>query len=105
MVFLKRCVLAAGVTLTLGGCVMQSTYNSMLAQQQAIEASLQSEIAADQVKIQQLENGIRVTMSEDLLYPSGGVELSRQGRAALWCPPRFRTAHAANFSRYSFGVR
>ncbi len=83
MVFLKRCVLAAGVTLTLGGCVMQSTYNSMLAQQQAIESSLRSEIAADQVKIQQLENGIRVTMSEDLLYPSGGVELSREGRAAL----------------------
>jgi len=23
----------------------------------------------------------------------------------LWCSPRFRTAHAASFSRYAFGVR
>jgi chemotaxis protein MotB len=69
--------------LQLGGCVMQSTYNSMLKQQQAIEAALRSEISADQVEIQQLENGIRVRMSSDLLYSSGSTELTPQGRAAL----------------------
>jgi len=79
---------------TLSGCVTQSRYNTMLSQQQAIEASLrqqmamlpaslQAEINADQVKIQQLENGIRVSMSSDLLYPSGAVAISHQGRAAL----------------------
>lgn len=67
----------------LGGCVMQSTYNSMLQQQQAIESSLRSEINADQVKIEQLENGIRVRMSDALLYRSGAVELHPSGRAAL----------------------
>jgi hypothetical protein len=72
----------AVVALALSGCVTQSRYNTMLAQQQAIEeaqrqqmallqASLQAEINADQVKIQQLENGIQVRMSSDLLYPSG----------------------------------
>jgi chemotaxis protein MotB len=66
----------------------------MLTQQQALEealrqqmatlqASLQAEINADQVKIQQLENGIRVSMSSDLLYPSGAVTISHQGRSAL----------------------
>ena len=85
---------AAAVVLVLSGCVTQSRYNTMLSQQQAIEAaqrqqmatlqaSLQSEIDADQVKIEQLENGIRVRMSSDLLYPSGSVMLSHQGRAAL----------------------
>jgi len=69
--------------LTLGGCVMASTYNNMLAQQQAIEAALRDEIAADQVEIRQLQNGIRVRMSSDLLYSSGSVELTSQGRAAL----------------------
>jgi chemotaxis protein MotB len=69
--------------LMLGGCVMQSTYNSMLQQQKAIEASLQPEINADQVKIEQLENGIRVRMSSDLLYREGGVEITPAGRAAL----------------------
>jgi len=69
--------------LFLGGCVMQSTYNSMLQQQQAIETSLRSEISTDQVKIEQLENGIRVRMSSDLLFHEGGVEISPPGLAAL----------------------
>jgi chemotaxis protein MotB len=70
-------------TLALGGCVTQGTYNNMLQQQQAIEASLRSEIANDQVKIEQLENGIRVSMSNDLLFNSGSAELHPNGRAAL----------------------
>jgi len=72
-----------GATALLGGCVMQSTYNSMLQQQQAIEASLHSEINADQVQIEELKDGIRVRMSSQLLYREGAVELSPQGRAAL----------------------
>ena len=72
-----------GAVLLMGGCVMQSKYNAMLQQQQAIEASLRSEISADQVKIEQLENGIQVRMSSDLLFHEGGVEISPNGRAAL----------------------
>ncbi len=74
---------AGGATLLLSGCVFQSTYNNMLQQQQAIEASLRTEISNDQVKIEQLENGIRVRMSSDLLFREGGVELSTAGRSAL----------------------
>jgi len=80
----SRQVLAvlAAVSL-LAGCVFQSTYNSMLAQQQAIEASLQKEINAQQVEIKQLENGIQVRMTSDLLYREGSTELSQSGQAAL----------------------
>jgi len=73
----------ATAPLLLGGCVLESTYNSMLQQQQSIEAALRAEIAADQVEIEQLKNGIRVRMSADLLYHEGGVELSPAGLAAL----------------------
>jgi chemotaxis protein MotB len=72
-----------GVPLLFGGCVAQSKYNSMLQQQESLEASLSAEILADQVKIEQLENGIRVRMSDNLLYRSGAVELHPRGRAAL----------------------
>jgi chemotaxis protein MotB len=72
-----------GLAVVLGGCVMQSTYSNMLQQQQAIEASLQSEINADQVEIEQLKDGIRVRMADGLLYREGGVDLSPGGRAAL----------------------
>jgi chemotaxis protein MotB len=72
-----------GAALLFGGCVFQSTYNNMLQQQQAIEASLRSEISADQVEIEQLKDGIRVRMSNDLMFREGGVELSQPGQAAL----------------------
>src|SRR5215470_18654762 len=74
---------ALATTLLLGGCVTQSTYNAMLAQQQSIEASLRSEIAANQVEIEQLKDGIRVNMSGALLYGEGAVELTPAGIAAL----------------------
>ena len=68
----------------LGGCVVtQTKYNNMLAQQQALEASLRSEINSQQVEIEQLKDGIRVRMSGDLLFPEGGVDISPQGHAAL----------------------
>jgi chemotaxis protein MotB len=72
-----------GAAALASGCVMQSTYNSMLQQQQAIENSLRSEISADEVQIEELKDGIRVHMSSDLLYREGGVELSPKGRGAL----------------------
>ena len=68
---------------TLSGCVSLGQYNSMLQQQEALEASLRSEIAADQVKITELANGIKVTMSDALLYTSGSDQLHPSGRAAL----------------------
>jgi chemotaxis protein MotB len=74
---------ALASVLLLGGCVMQSTYNTMLAQQQSIEAALRSEIAANQVEIEQLKDGIRVNMSGALLYGEGVVELTPAGIAAL----------------------
>jgi chemotaxis protein MotB len=73
----------SSMAVLLAGCVMQSKYNSMLQQQESLETSLRAEINADQVKIEQLENGIRVRMSDALLYRSGGVELHPNGRAAL----------------------
>jgi len=67
----------------LSGCVTKSHYNAMLQQQQTLESALHTEIAANQVKIEQLENGIRVRMANELLYRSGAVELHPNGRAAL----------------------
>ena len=79
-----RTLLALSLTgLSLGGCVMQSTYNSMLAQQKAIGSAVRSEISAAQVGIRQLQDGIQVRMSSDLLYGSGSIELTPAGRAAL----------------------
>jgi chemotaxis protein MotB len=79
----KGLVVVLASAALLEGCVMQSTYNSMLQQQQAIESSLRAEISADQVQIEELKDGIRVRMSSALLYGEGGVDLTAKGRAAL----------------------
>ena len=86
-----RCAINLSVSMTgvvsvvclLSGCVAASRYNSMIQQRDALEASLRAEINADQVKIEELENGIRVRMTYDLLYVPGSVELHPKGRAAL----------------------
>lgn len=78
-----RLGIALGLLVPLAGCVMKSTYNTMLAQQKSIESSLQREINADQVEIEELKDGIAVHMSAGLLYREGSVELSRDGMAAL----------------------
>jgi chemotaxis protein MotB len=78
-----RALLVLFAVLPLTACVTQTHYNSMLQQQETLENALRSEINADQVKIEQLENGIRVRMANELLYRSGSVELHPNGRAAL----------------------
>ena len=78
-----RLALVVAVGWGLGGCVKKSTYNNMLAQQQSIESALRSEIAANQVEIEQLKDGIHVNMSNALLYREGAVDLTPKGIAAL----------------------
>ena len=88
---------SCGMALALTACVTTTKYNSMLQQQKALEGSLQSEINADQVKIEQLEDGIRVRMSGELLYHSGSVGLSSSGQAALAkVAPQLSTMAAQN---------
>lgn len=75
--------LSGAAAVLLAGCVSASRYNHMLQEREALEASLRAEISADQVKIDELEDGIRVRMSDELLYVPGSVELHAKGRAAL----------------------
>lgn len=74
---------ALSAAMLLSGCVAASRYNNMIQQRAALEASLRAEISADQVKIEELENGIRVRMTDDLLYVPGSVELHPKGRVTL----------------------
>src|ERR1700722_16484195 len=84
-------LLAAVVTLA--GCVPQQQYNQEVQQNQQLSymnntyqqlnQNLQSEVAANQVQIKQLQNRLQVTMVNAILFPEGGWELSRRGREEL----------------------
>jgi chemotaxis protein MotB len=55
---------------------MRGTYDGLV-------ADLQAEVASGQVRIQQIRNGIRVDVSDEILFPSGSAELDDHGREVL----------------------
>jgi chemotaxis protein MotB len=79
--------------LALAGCVPQSQYNQEVQQVQQLKymnqtyqqlnQNLQTEVNSDQVKVEQLQNRLRVTMVDDILFPEGGWELNDRGRSTL----------------------
>lgn len=77
----------------LGGCVSQGTYNKEVQQAdvlsaqnktyQALNAQLQSEVQADQVRIKQLEGRLTVTLIDEIVFNSGSAEMNAKGRSTL----------------------
>ena len=73
-------------TLALSGCVTQATYNKevgMYDTERQLNAQLETEIQADQVKIQRLEDRLKVTVEDEILFPEGGWQLNSRGKAVL----------------------
>jgi flagellar motor protein MotB len=72
--------------LALAGCVTESTYKAEVAKAttfQQLNTQLQGELKADQAQIAQLDNIIRVTLKDALLFPEGGVQMNAAGKATL----------------------
>jgi chemotaxis protein MotB len=55
---------------------MRGTYDALLAE-------LEQEVAAGQVQIEQLREGIRLNLAQDILFPTGSAELDEQGRDVI----------------------
>lgn len=79
-------LLILSATLALSACVSQSTYNQEVAKTATymkLDSQLTSEVAADQAQITQLQNVVRVTLANGILFPEGGWELNAAGKATL----------------------
>jgi len=44
---------------------------------------LKNEVAANQVKVKELKDGINVNLSEDILFPSGAADLNKSGQEVI----------------------
>lgn len=73
-------LLAAAV---LPGCVMQRTYDRDMAAERHLNEQLSMEVQADNVKITQLQDRLRVTMVDEILFPEGGWEIHSSGKNVL----------------------
>ena len=55
---------------------LRSTYESLV-------ADLESELAAGQIEIEQLREGLRLNLTQDILFASGSAQVNEQGRELL----------------------
>ena len=90
---LSRVALPLLLVVALGGCVSQGTYNQEVQQvdtlsaqnktYQALNAQLQNEVKADEVRIKQLQGRLTITMIDEVVFSSGSAEMNAKGRATL----------------------
>jgi chemotaxis protein MotB len=85
---LKRGVLMLSLmaSVVLSACVSQSSYDALQAQYQQAQqqnAALSNQVAADKAQICRLQGAIRYTVNSDLLFPSGGYQMSERGKQII----------------------
>jgi chemotaxis protein MotB len=78
---LKRGILLFSLTASvfLSACVSQSSYDQLQAQYQ----QAQQQIAADKAQICRLQGAIKYTVNSDLLFSSGGWQMSNRGKQII----------------------
>jgi len=69
--------------LVLAGCVTQQKYDALEARYRQLNQTMSTEIAANQMQITRLQNAIKVTVNDELLFPSGDWEMSAEAQQTL----------------------
>ena len=70
----------------LSACVSQSAYDQLQAQNQQLQqqnAALSAQVATDKTQICRLQGAIKYTAESDLLFPSGGWQMSDRGKQII----------------------
>jgi chemotaxis protein MotB len=74
----------------LAGCVSQQKYeesqqryNALEARYQQLNQTMSNEINSKQMHIERLQNAIRVTVNDDLIFPSGEWEMPPEARQTI----------------------
>ena len=73
-------------TVVLTGCVSQSKYDALQAQNQQLQqqtAAQSAEIANDKAQIGRLQGGIKYTVNSDLLFSPGSWQMSARGKQII----------------------
>jgi chemotaxis protein MotB len=73
--FTERAVITFAAVILLAGCVSQLKYDALQARYNQLNQTMSSEIGADQMHIERLQDAIKVTVNGELLFPSGGWQM------------------------------
>jgi chemotaxis protein MotB len=69
--------------LVLAGCVSQQKYDTLDAQYQQLNQTMSAEVAANQMQITRLQNAIKVTVNNELMFPSGDWDMTAEAQRTL----------------------
>src|SRR5277367_6725223 len=61
--------------LVLSGCVSQQKYDALQTRYDQLNQTMSSEIGAKQMHVERLQNAIKVTVNDQLLFPSGDWQM------------------------------
>jgi chemotaxis protein MotB len=73
-------LLATGL---LAGCVSARRYNALDQEFQQLQQSMSSEVGAQKVQITRLQNAVKVSVNSELLFPSGGWQMSAAAQQTI----------------------
>jgi chemotaxis protein MotB len=69
--------------LVLAGCVTQRKYDALEARYQQLNQTMSTEIASNQAHITRLQNAIKVTVNDELLFPSGDWQMPVEAQQTI----------------------
>ena len=69
--------------LLLAGCVSQQKYDSLDTEYQQLNQTMSSEVASNKMQITRLQDAIKVTVNSELLFPSGGWQMSADAQQTM----------------------
>jgi chemotaxis protein MotB len=69
--FAQRAAMTFIAILLLAGCVSQQKYDALQSRYDQLNQTMSSEISANEMHIERLQNAIKVTVNDQLLFPSG----------------------------------
>jgi len=73
--FAHRRALVLSVLLLLGSCVSQQKYDALQSRYDQLNQTMSSQITTKQMHIERLQNAIKVTVNDELIFPSGGWQM------------------------------
>jgi chemotaxis protein MotB len=78
-----RSALTVTLALSFVGCVSQQKYDALQSRYDQLNQTMQTQIAAKQMHIERLQNAIKVTVNDQLLFPSGGWDMPNDAKQAI----------------------
>ena|SRR5437762_463248 len=73
--FARRATIAMTGMLLLASCVSQEKYDALQSRYDLLNQTMTSEVNSKQMHIERLQHAIKVTVNDDLLFPSGDWQM------------------------------